>query len=61
MNQPKKIDFTSMLEAFSTQRLELLLPEVLRELRRRDSKHLKADAITTSRDLRLLRRSGKLP
>ncbi len=50
-----------MLKAFSTQRLEGLLPALLKELRARDSNHMKGDAITTSRALRSLRSTGKLP
>jgi hypothetical protein len=49
-----------MLKALSTQRLEGLLPVLLKELRHRDSNHMKGDAITTSRTLRSLRSTGKL-
>ncbi len=54
-------DYSSLLKAFSTERLEGLLPVLLKELRTRDSNHIKEDAITTSRALRALRRTGKLP
>ena len=54
-------DYTSLLKAFSTERLEGLLPVLLKELRARDSNHIKGDAITTSRALRALRGTGKLP
>lgn len=58
-DEPK--DYASILKAFSTERLEVLLPELLKELRARDSNHMKGDAISTSRALRLLRNTGKLP
>ena len=61
MNDEPTHDYSSMLKAFSTERLEGLLPVLLKELRTRDSNHMKEDAITTSRSLRALRRSGKLP
>jgi len=61
MNDHKHQDYTSLLKAFSTQRLEDLLPILLKELRQRDSNHIKGDAITSSRALRALRNSGKLP
>jgi hypothetical protein len=61
MNNNETRDYASMLKAFSTQRLEGLLPALLKELRARDSNHMKGDAITTSRALRSLRSTGKLP
>jgi hypothetical protein len=61
MNDEPKSDYTSLLKAFSTERLEGLLPVLLKELRQRDSNHMKGDAITTSRALRSLRSTGKLP
>ena len=61
MNDDQPTDYTSMFNAFSTARLEGLLPALLKELRARDSNHMKEDAITTSRALRALRRTGKLP
>jgi hypothetical protein len=61
MNDNKSNDYTSMLKALSTERLEGLLPVLLKELRQRDSNHMKGDAITTSRTLRSLRSTGKLP
>jgi len=61
MNDEQAHKYTSMFKAFSTERLEGLLPVLLKELRTRDSNHIKADAITTSRALRALRRTGKLP
>jgi hypothetical protein len=61
MNDPKSQDYASLLKTFSTARLEGLLPELLKELRTRDSNHMKADAITTSRALRALRGTTKLP
>jgi hypothetical protein len=60
MNDESK-DYASMFKAFSTARLEILLPALLKELRTRDSNHIKGDAITTSRALRALRGTGKLP
>jgi hypothetical protein len=60
--EPMEIpDDAAPLKSFSTARLERLLPELLRELRQRDSKHMKGDAITNSRTLRALRKTGKLP
>ena len=61
MNNDDKSDYTEMLKACSTTRLEVLLPMLLKELRARDSNHMKGDAITTSRALRSLRATGKLP
>ncbi len=61
MNDDQTHDYTDMLKAFSTQRLEGLLPVLLKELRTRDSNHIKGDAITTSRALRDLRGTSKLP
>ncbi len=61
MNDPETQDYSSLLKAFSTQRLEGLLPALLKELRNRDSNHIKGDAITTSRTLRALRGTTKLP
>ena len=61
MNEDQTADYTSMFKAFSTARLEDILPVLLKELRARDSDHIKDDAITTSRALRALRRTGKLP
>ncbi len=54
-------DYTSLLKAFSTAHLEEILPVLLKELRTRDSNHIKGDAITTSRALRALRGTTKLP
>jgi hypothetical protein len=54
-------DYASLLKSFSTARLEGLLPMLLKELRARDSNHIKGDAITTSRALRALRNTAKLP
>ena len=61
MEETKPHDYASLLKAFSTARLEGLLPALLKELRTRDSNHMKADAITTSRSLRALRGTTKLP
>jgi hypothetical protein len=61
MNDETNQDYASMLKGFSTERLEGLLPFLLKELRNRDSNHIKEDAITTSRALRALRGTGKLP
>ena len=61
MNNEKLNDYSAMLKAFSTERLEGLLPVLLKELRTRDSNHMKGDAITTSRALRALRGTSKLP
>jgi hypothetical protein len=61
MNDENNHDYDSMLKAFSTERLEGLLPVLLKELRTRDSNHIKGDAITTSRALRALRGTTKLP
>jgi hypothetical protein len=61
MNDNKSSDYSSLLKAFSTEKLEGLLPVLLKELRARDSNHMKGDAITTSRALRSLRSTGKLP
>jgi hypothetical protein len=38
-----------------------LMSSVLREMRRRDSDHVKGDVITGTHTLRKLRASGKLP
>ena len=61
MNEVPNPEYASMFKAFSTERLEGLLPVLLKELRTRDSKHIKQDAITTSRALRALRGTSKLP
>jgi hypothetical protein len=61
MNDETNEDYSSLLKGFSTQRLEGLLPVLLKELRTRDSNHIKEDAITTSRALRALRGTSKLP
>jgi hypothetical protein len=61
MNDEHAPEYASMFKAFSTERLEGLLPVLLKELRTRDSNHIKGDAITTSRALRALRRTDKLP
>ena len=61
MDTDKINDYALMLKAFSTARLEGLLPALLKELRNRDSNHIKGDAITTSRALRALRGTSKLP
>ena len=61
MNNDKRGDYVSLLKAYSTESLEGLLPVLLKELRTRDSNHMKGDAITTSRALRALRSTGKLP
>jgi hypothetical protein len=61
MNDDQTNDYASMFKAFSTARLEDILPALLKELRARDSDHIKDDAITTSRALRALRHTGKLP
>jgi hypothetical protein len=61
MNDTKTHDYASLFKAFSTERLEGLLPAILKELRNRDSNHIKGDAITTSRALRALRGTTKLP
>jgi hypothetical protein len=61
MNDETTEDYSSLLKAFSTERLEGLLPVLLKELRHRDSNHIKGDAITTSRALRALRGTSKLP
>lgn len=61
MEDSKPHDYASLLKAFSTERLEGLLPALLKELRTRDSNHIKGDAISTSRALRALRGTTKLP
>jgi hypothetical protein len=48
------------LRAQSTERLEGLLSKLLREMRNRDSEHMKKDAISTSQSLRSLRSSQKV-
>jgi hypothetical protein len=53
--------YGAYLKEMPTRKLESLLSNVLHEMRRRDSEHIKGDAITTSRALRSLRLSGKLP
>ena len=52
--------YGAFLKAQSTQRLEGLLSKLLREMRIRDSEHMKSDAMTTNRALRSLESSGKL-
>ena len=42
-----------------TQKLEILLSNVLQEMRRRDSKHMTGDVITKSQSLRILRTKTK--
>jgi hypothetical protein len=49
-----------VLKGMPTHKLEHLLSKVLREMRRRDSDHIKGDAISTSQAIRSLRASGKL-
>jgi hypothetical protein len=61
MNPDEIRDPATILKSFTTQRLEDLLPALLKELRARDSKHIKEDAITTSRALRMLRGTVPLP
>ena len=61
MNDVPNPEYASMFKAFSTERLEGILPVLLKELRKRDSNHIKGDAITTSRALRALRGTSKLP
>jgi hypothetical protein len=61
MNDRETHHYGSLLKSFSTERLEGLLPALLKELRTRDSNHIKGDAITTSRALRALRGTTKLP
>jgi hypothetical protein len=61
MNDVPNPEYAAMFKAFSTERLEGLLPVLLKELRTRDSNHIKGDAITTSRALRALRGTSKLP
>jgi hypothetical protein len=53
--------YGAFLKKLPTRHLDGLLSLVLREMRRRESNHLKSDAITTSQTLRSLRLSGKLP
>ena len=49
------------LQQFETIELDKLMSSVLREMRRRDSDHVKGDVITGTHTLRKLRTSGKLP
>ena len=61
MKQNDTQEYGAFLRAQSTARLESLLSKLLREMRNRDSEHMKNDAITTSKALRSLRTpSGKL-
>ena len=52
--------YGAFLRSQSTERLEGLLSKLLREMRTRDSEHMKNDAITTSKALRSLRSSQKI-
>ena len=49
------------LQHLETIELDKLMSSVLREMRRRDSDHVKGDVITGTHTLRKLRASGKLP
>jgi hypothetical protein len=49
------------LQYVSTDKLEALFSNVLKEMRRRDSKSMAGDVITKSQSLRLLRVTDKLP
>jgi hypothetical protein len=48
------------LKKLETEELDDLMASVLREMRRRDSDHVKGDVINGTNTLRLQRRSGKL-
>jgi hypothetical protein len=54
-------DFRALFKEMSAARLDEVMSILLRELRRRDSDHMKGDAIQSSLQLRSLRGSGKLP
>lgn len=60
MKQNDTQKYGAFLRAQSTERLEGLLSKLLREMRNRDSEHMKKDAITTSQALRTLRSSQKI-
>lgn len=49
------------LKDLDTKELDDLMASVLREMRRRDSHHLKNDVITGTHKLGKLRRTGRLP
>jgi hypothetical protein len=61
MNNNKTSDFTALLKGLSTERLEGLLPVLLKELRTRDSNQIRGDAIKMSRTLRGIRSTDRLP
>jgi len=52
--------YGSALKALSTERLERVLSNLLQEMRRRDSQHIKDDVLASSKALRMLRSTGKL-
>jgi hypothetical protein len=58
-NETQKVGFS--LKQLETVDLDKLMADVLREMRRRDSDHVKGDVIDGTRTLRKLRSSGKLP
>ncbi len=51
----------AFLKAFKTEQLDTLMSSILHEMRRRDSDHVKRDVMDSSRSLRSLRSSSKLP
>jgi hypothetical protein len=53
--------YTIALKQFKTMALDKLMASVMREMRRRDSDHVKGDVIDGTKTLRMLRASGKLP
>jgi hypothetical protein len=58
-NETQKYGFP--LKQLETIDLDKLMANVLREMRRRDSDHVKRDVIERTQTLRELRASGKLP
>jgi hypothetical protein len=58
-NETQKFGFS--LKKLENEELDDLMASVLREMRRRDSDHVKGDVINGTNTLRRLRRSGKLP
>ena len=60
MKQNDTQEYRDFLKNLSTEEIDKLQSNLLKEMRRRDSDHVKGDVLANSKALRLLRSSGKL-
>jgi len=61
MKHNDTVEYRRFLKSLSADQIDKLQSNLLKEMRRRDSDHIKGDVVANSQSLRMLRATNKLP